>query len=386
METKTINKNTLVFKKIVIEDSNQQLLTDRVEDIIREVILSYPDSEGIKLPQERTLSENLGVSRKTVRKAIESLNNQGFLKSVWGKGTFISAPQENKNNVCLLTSDSTKPFSMMSIGIACERLNELNYSNSLIVSKDPVSSPKLLPDSKDTLGVIIFPGLYTRDYLSKLLGHIETNKICIGDTSDGIRKPLDCNMVVPDNFLITYAATRHLIHLGHKRIAIIVDRFGMVWDNEFINGYKTALETHGIDFDMELVVPFRGVITKATDDNNRFDDLTNQWKQSNNFPTAILCCHTSEVFVDRFRLNFKDEMDLTQIIPVSYSENLSSEYQSCKSEFAIALDFTDVINRGIDNLLNKNSDQHGIIDISGKIHIWKNENNVWVKKELLASS
>ncbi|MEA5001918.1 MAG: GntR family transcriptional regulator [Christensenella sp.] len=45
---------------------------------------------GDKLPSENQLSELLGVSRLTLREAINALKNEGVVYSVQGKGTFVS--------------------------------------------------------------------------------------------------------------------------------------------------------------------------------------------------------------------------------------------------------------------------------------------------------
>lgn len=45
---------------------------------------------GDKLPNEVELSQDLGVSRATLREAIRSLCTQGVLEVCRGKGTFVS--------------------------------------------------------------------------------------------------------------------------------------------------------------------------------------------------------------------------------------------------------------------------------------------------------
>lgn len=61
-----------------------------IEESIREMILT---GEGVNLNgqliSERLLAEKFGTSRTTIRKAIDSLCNQGVLISLHGKGTFI---------------------------------------------------------------------------------------------------------------------------------------------------------------------------------------------------------------------------------------------------------------------------------------------------------
>jgi DNA-binding GntR family transcriptional regulator len=44
-----------------------------------------------QLPSERDLSEQFGVSRSTVRQALEELSRAGLLKKIQGRGTFVAA-------------------------------------------------------------------------------------------------------------------------------------------------------------------------------------------------------------------------------------------------------------------------------------------------------
>lgn len=53
--------------------------------------------EGFKLPSEEDLSQSLGVSRGTVRKAIKELIKEGYVEQVQGKGTFVSTDKITSN-------------------------------------------------------------------------------------------------------------------------------------------------------------------------------------------------------------------------------------------------------------------------------------------------
>jgi len=46
---------------------------------------------GAQLPSERDLSQRFGVSRSTVRQALEQLSRAGLLKKIQGRGTFVAA-------------------------------------------------------------------------------------------------------------------------------------------------------------------------------------------------------------------------------------------------------------------------------------------------------
>lgn len=67
------------------------LLSDQVATRIMEMIAEGEMSPGDRLPGERQLAEKMGVSRVSVRAALQSLKAQGFLEAVQGGGTRILA-------------------------------------------------------------------------------------------------------------------------------------------------------------------------------------------------------------------------------------------------------------------------------------------------------
>ncbi|MDD3347568.1 FadR/GntR family transcriptional regulator [Oscillibacter sp.] len=65
------------------------MLIDRVQEQIREMILSKEyDAAGFIL-NEGALSERFGVSRSTVREAVRSLETRGYVKRIHGKGVQV---------------------------------------------------------------------------------------------------------------------------------------------------------------------------------------------------------------------------------------------------------------------------------------------------------
>lgn len=64
-------------------------ISDEVYEQIKSIILSGKLKPGEKLPPERELAIELGVSRTSLREAIQKLEAQGFLYQVQGGGTFV---------------------------------------------------------------------------------------------------------------------------------------------------------------------------------------------------------------------------------------------------------------------------------------------------------
>lgn len=89
MDTPQIRKNKLY------EDIVQTLLERIREGSLR---------AGDRLPAERTLASDLGVSRTAIREALRSLEHMGCIESRVGEGTFIKSPR---------FEDIAEPFSMV---------------------------------------------------------------------------------------------------------------------------------------------------------------------------------------------------------------------------------------------------------------------------------
>ncbi len=65
----------------------------QLADLIQRKIETNEYGLGARIPSERELSEVFGLSRMTVRKAIDVLIEKGLLTRLQGKGTFVSKPR-----------------------------------------------------------------------------------------------------------------------------------------------------------------------------------------------------------------------------------------------------------------------------------------------------
>lgn len=64
-----------------------------IKDSLERRIKEGEFSPGFKLPSERDLAQEYGVNRATIRRAIETLIDEGLLFRIWGKGTFVVEPK-----------------------------------------------------------------------------------------------------------------------------------------------------------------------------------------------------------------------------------------------------------------------------------------------------
>jgi GntR family transcriptional regulator len=74
------------------EEINKPLYS-RIQEHIAELILSGKLAPETKIQSEREYSEDLGVSRMTVRRALTELVNEGLLERRHGSGTYVAKPK-----------------------------------------------------------------------------------------------------------------------------------------------------------------------------------------------------------------------------------------------------------------------------------------------------
>lgn len=77
--------------KILISNTSGKALYEQIKDQIKAAILTNDLKEGDLLPSIRSFANELQVSVLTIRRVYDELENEGFVNSQAGKGTFVSA-------------------------------------------------------------------------------------------------------------------------------------------------------------------------------------------------------------------------------------------------------------------------------------------------------
>ena len=75
---------------IIITNSSGLPIFEQIENSIKEAIFSNELKEGEMLPSVRSLANDLKISFLTVKRAYDELEKAGFIKTVQGKGSYVS--------------------------------------------------------------------------------------------------------------------------------------------------------------------------------------------------------------------------------------------------------------------------------------------------------
>lgn len=80
---------------IIISNSDKRPIYEQIEEQIKEQILLGKLEEGEKLPSMRALAKELRISVITTKRAYDELEQQGFIETVLGKGSFVASKNIN---------------------------------------------------------------------------------------------------------------------------------------------------------------------------------------------------------------------------------------------------------------------------------------------------
>ena len=75
---------------IILSNSNGIPIFEQIENAIKEAIFSNELKEEDMLPSVRSLANDLKISFLTVKRAYDELEQEGFIKTVQGKGSFVT--------------------------------------------------------------------------------------------------------------------------------------------------------------------------------------------------------------------------------------------------------------------------------------------------------
>jgi DNA-binding LacI/PurR family transcriptional regulator len=222
-----------------------------------------PDTQ---IPIELDLADSYGVSRNTIRQALNVLVQDGLLERTQGRGTFVRAPGaasvaeairapacEKRIGVVLSHSgDQLNMEILLGVEQACRsRGYELSFSysndNGDVQQRDVARLR-----AGGVCGFIIFP--LSDEEESQAITQLHTDGLPLV-LVDRYLPTIETDYVGVDNMNGGYRATEHLLILGHRRIGFAHERIaGLTTSSvrERWQGYRNALQDYGRPYDDAL--------------------------------------------------------------------------------------------------------------------------------------
>jgi len=214
---------------------------------------------GSRLPAEPQLAVQFGVSRGTLRQALQSLRAEGLIDSVAGRGSFVAhgRPQHRERRrrvIGVVVPSVAQPYVADLLGWIEEELHERGYSMIVGSSGSHLQQQagrihRIVDEGAS--GLIVYPIDYEPD--PPLFAHlVERDFPIVLIDRHVIGLPVDS--VEPDNVGGAYSAVWHLLELGHRRIAFVsTDNLRTTSVAERMRGYEEALAANDIALDPALI-------------------------------------------------------------------------------------------------------------------------------------
>lgn len=152
----------------------------------------------------------------------------------------------------LIVSDLQNPF-FISVVHGMEEMAYENHMSTLLGNTgEDLKRQQInlnVMQAENVAGLILAPCPLTEASALNNVRQSGLPLVVLDRTIDG----LDCDMVQVDNIKGAYTAVKHLIDLGHQRIATIVGEASLSTARERLRGYEDALRDAGIQVDPELI-------------------------------------------------------------------------------------------------------------------------------------
>lgn len=265
--SETVVKYTIICCICTISLSQQMHANDEVmvdmpkylsiANQIEQQITSHTLQAGARLPTEKELMVQFGVSRQTIRNAFAALMEKKLIYAVKGSGTFVSKsafPVSNSKNIAVLITDADSyifPYKSASINSV---LTKHGYISNIFISHNRIDYEEntireIL--SSNYAGAIIQVTKAVIPRVSNLLSELNDKLPLV--LIDGYYPEFpSIPYISMDDRKGGYKATEYLVQHGHKKIFHV----GKVDDLQGLlryKGYVDALNRYHLEFSEDHV-------------------------------------------------------------------------------------------------------------------------------------
>lgn len=231
---------------------------------------------GSLLPPEREFMGIYNVQRTTIRRGLDLLSIEGYIKKVAGLGSVV------QSKTPVVSKESVSP-SAVTVSTAKESLRDCSL---LIPSKDMDKLPTAIIDLISSLGK---NGMYITSDTTEALKSENVIAIDANPESDkniclALCQSDERRSVILDNDKGAYVALTHLESLGHSKIAFIGTDTGFSFENAAYDAFSTVNSY----FDSELVM------LSGTSEKSGFDGFSELFRRHGGKFTAV-CTANDEI-------------------------------------------------------------------------------------------
>ena len=316
------------------------LLYEQLRAYVSEEIRSGRLEPGDRVPSEATLSAQFNVSRITSKKALDTLEQDGLVVRIRGKGSFVADGTSNgavdpsftrgthsppvasgsahTHTIGFIFPDMSDVFGVRMFNAVEERCAERGWQLMIKRTRGhrdaEIGAISVFVQS-GVAGLVVFPvhGEYYNDELLRIV--LDGFPVVLVDR---YLKGIAVASVVTDNYEAARTLTTHLIDKGHTRIAFLSpppDRTSSIEDRR--RGFGVALRSRGLpsDRDTQLLtlsstLPGGNLSQERNDDRRRMHEFLDTHPDVTAF---VVCEYTLALALEKV-LEERQEPDKRRVV------------------------------------------------------------------------
>ena len=195
-----------------------------------------------------TINQSAYVSPELRRRVEEAVQQLGYAPD----GVARSLKRGRTHLIGLIVADITNPYFTELVHVIEQVAQKAGYS-VLLCDADETFAREAdylrLMRTHRVDGVILSPTGRVADYQNPLYRDPSLPLVVV----DRVNPNLHTDAVLVDNFTAAVDATRHLLDLGHRRIATITGPMHLLGASERLRGFRSALEDRGLPLDDNFI-------------------------------------------------------------------------------------------------------------------------------------
>lgn len=224
---------------------------------IKEQINSGKLSIGEQLKSHKELASEYDVSLITIKSALSTLIDEGFLYSRVGKGTFVATKREKiditqHDSIGLVIRDLKNPFFSLIAHMVEEKAYSKDFTILLSNSSSQIKKEEIQIKNFRKMGVkgLVIASLRKEPHAPEIIRELSEENFPFVMVSYVADK--DIYYVGADHELGAFMGTEHLINLGHRNIGYINSPQSNSLGTVRLKGFEKALSEYGVPLRKEF--------------------------------------------------------------------------------------------------------------------------------------
>ncbi|RJP34372.1 MAG: GntR family transcriptional regulator [Candidatus Omnitrophota bacterium] len=231
----------------------------QIKEAIRQEIEHGILHEGHQLASEAALIERFGASKMTVIRALQELVQEGYLRRVQGKGTYIMRPMKNAPLIGVLVPRTDRGIFSIILHSIEKHSHLMGYEVMLCSTDEDMEKVETFADrliARKAAGVIATPLERVADPSCNVRWYklFQDARIPVVLVDRDIEELPDTVLVQTDNEDAMAELTREVLRRGHRRILVVRwEEIRSTTTNARIKGFLRAAQSEDLKADLAEV-------------------------------------------------------------------------------------------------------------------------------------